>query len=63
MSTESTEAHMKWTAALITAAVFGNPQFFSTVQFQQALAGFRMCIMKDEAQEWSEVSQLDIGGD
>ena len=43
--------------------MFGNPQFFGTVQFQEALAGFRLCVKRDEAQQWFEVSQLDIRHD
>jgi hypothetical protein len=45
---------MKWTAVLVTAAMFGNPHFFSTVQFQEALAGFKKCIEGNE--RWLEVS-------
>jgi hypothetical protein len=52
-STEKEGDHASWTAAIITAALLGDANFFLRPQFQQMADGFRR-VMAD-VDSWSQV--------
>ena len=41
--------HVEWTKVIVTSALLGNGYFFSAVQFQEMLKGFKGCISKDDS--------------
>lgn len=53
VSSSSVESHAGWTGALVTAAMLGATHFFSTVQFEYMLKGFRQLIELDDG--WDQV--------
>jgi hypothetical protein len=48
----------KWTAAIVTAALTGDSDFFLRQQFQQMLDGFRRVIA--DVEDWSQVGPLPV---
>lgn len=48
--------HIQWTTAIVTSALFGTSHFFTTVQFEGLLSGFRECIKENDA--WFRVCSV-----
>jgi hypothetical protein len=54
ITTQSEEDHIRWTAVIVTASMFGNSFFFATLQFREMACSFKKPIEGDD--RWFQVS-------